>query len=70
MAARERGVGCTSPRPSFLTPGVTQLFYRGQLAGNYLLNGEVNAQELVRGMGGEGGKPETTMEKCTAAFSH
>lgn len=36
-----------------------QLVYGGQLTGNYLLNGEVNTQELVHGMGGEGGKPDT-----------
>lgn len=54
----------------FFTLGVTQLFYGGQLTANYLLNREVNTLELVHGMGGEGGKPDTTMEKCTDAFSY
>lgn len=53
----------------FFTPGVMQLFYGGQLTANYLLNREVNTLEFVRGMGGEGGKPDTTMEKRTNAFS-
>lgn len=47
-----------------------QLFHGGQLTANYLLNREVNTLELVRGMGGEGAKPDTTMEKRTNAFSY
>lgn len=41
-----------------------QLFYGGQLTANYLLNREVNTLELVRRMGGKGGKPDTTMENA------
>lgn len=59
MAAQENRVGCISPCPFFFTSSVMQLVYGGQLTGNYLLNGEVNTQELVHGMGGEGGKPDT-----------
>lgn len=47
-----------------------QLFYGGQLTANYLLNREVNTLELVRGTGGEGGKPDTMMGKRTDAFSY
>lgn len=54
----------------FFTPGVMQLFYGEQLTANYLLNREVNTLELVRWTEGEGGKLDTTVEKCTHAFSH
>lgn len=70
VAAPECRVGCISPCPFFFTPGVMQLFHGGQLTANYLLNREVNTLELVRGMGGEGAKPDTTMEKRTNAFSY
>lgn len=44
----------------FFTSSVMLLFYGGQLTANYMLNREVNTPELVHGIGGEGGKPDTT----------
>lgn len=48
-----------------LAPGVMQLLYGGQLAANYLLYREVNTPGHVCETGGEGGKTDPLMGKCT-----